>query len=620
MLLLVAPIFSSSVQAAGDLNKPYRLRIVVAFAENQALTPVFRDRVRRELQDGIQAAFGDLAVVEVVSDHPRLPDIRKLGLGRGLDGWNERSEYKTHFVLIDERDGQYELQARQHDGPTAQPGPLVRVDHTNDREFVARTASLLIERDFGFTATFDRWPAEVKGQLLSGEVKLRLKGAGLGVPLSRWVRKGDVFAVVQESAGSGPGRVVPWAVVQVEDEPGADATCSGRLFWRFTPTPPATASFRCLKLGVKPSPVRLRIVQSKPGGVAPLENALSIQVRRHGFEGDPVGPPTLTDALGNYSTAHLDQQGLFDRLAFVTVSSSDRTVTRAAVPLLDDKPVVLAVTVAEKDNDLSGLRADSWRKDVAESHLVHISVRREIAALAEKGRTSHADLLEKARAALDRTREDQARLSAERDKLTGDGVDPKLLEGQARLLKQLEQGATDLDQFVKQLEQTDREENKPERKAALDAVGKAQLAEANADYEEAIHLLEGAQAVLNDDGLAKRIAKLKDEWTPKDEALAEARRYIYQDWARLDTEGLERELPTAEKALQTCKRFKDRIGPRKLLLLTEAHASRLTKELEVLRPELKADDEKAADQIKKVSEGLVRLTKDALNYLETTQK
>ena len=40
---------------------PYRLQVVLHFADHRLLTDVFRDRVERELRDGLQASFGDLS-------------------------------------------------------------------------------------------------------------------------------------------------------------------------------------------------------------------------------------------------------------------------------------------------------------------------------------------------------------------------------------------------------------------------------------------------------------------------------------------------------------------------------------------------------------------------------
>src|SRR5262249_11641688 len=155
--------------------------------------------------------------VEVVSDHPKLRDVVQNGLQVALDGWKERNGVKTHFVLVRFTGFEYEIQARQHDGITGQASPftgqVVRVERTPDRDFVARTAALLVARDFGLVGTTDG-PADAQGL-----VKVRIMGGGLGAPLGPWVKKDEVFGLVGIPA-SGPGETVfPWLFLRVEKPP-----------------------------------------------------------------------------------------------------------------------------------------------------------------------------------------------------------------------------------------------------------------------------------------------------------------------------------------------------------------------------------------------------------------
>src|SRR5262249_10571990 len=85
---------------ASGAKEPYQLRIVVHVAPHRLLTDVFREQVARELGDGLQAALGALARVEVTDKHPLLAEILRQGLERGLAGFTDRSSGKTHFVLI----------------------------------------------------------------------------------------------------------------------------------------------------------------------------------------------------------------------------------------------------------------------------------------------------------------------------------------------------------------------------------------------------------------------------------------------------------------------------------------------------------------------------------------
>src|SRR5579859_5265366 len=181
--------YSSGAHADFDpgLNQPYHLQIVLHIADNRFLTPIFQEQVQRELRDHLQLAYGPLAKVEVVRQHPLLREVRGKGLQRALDGWDELSPRKSHFLLIDFVDGRYELQARQHDGLTGLNSPVVRHDRFSDRRLVAQRAARLVDKDFGLAGTVIEAGKD--------EVKLAIRGGGLGVPLGRWLKRGDVFAI-----------------------------------------------------------------------------------------------------------------------------------------------------------------------------------------------------------------------------------------------------------------------------------------------------------------------------------------------------------------------------------------------------------------------------------------
>src|SRR5262249_26203869 len=154
-------------------------------------------------------ALGDMAKVSILTEHPLLKEIQAKGLEGALGtAGGTLSNHKTHFVGIGFASGRYEVEARQLDGWTGLASPVLRRDETTDREFVARTAALLIARDFGVAGT-------LPPQQGSGEVRVTLKAGKLG-PIDRWVQKGDVFAIVQVSEGSEGMRAerVPFALLQ----------------------------------------------------------------------------------------------------------------------------------------------------------------------------------------------------------------------------------------------------------------------------------------------------------------------------------------------------------------------------------------------------------------------
>src|ERR1700726_4351742 len=89
---------TARAQLDPELDKPYRLQVVVHVADNRFLTPIFQEQVRRNLRDQLQISLGALAQVEVTSTHPLLGEIEAKGLQTGLDGWEQISGQKTHFV------------------------------------------------------------------------------------------------------------------------------------------------------------------------------------------------------------------------------------------------------------------------------------------------------------------------------------------------------------------------------------------------------------------------------------------------------------------------------------------------------------------------------------------
>ena len=55
----------SSAQLDAEKDSPYQLQVVVRVADHPPFTEAFKKQVKRELGDGLQAAFGDLARVEL---------------------------------------------------------------------------------------------------------------------------------------------------------------------------------------------------------------------------------------------------------------------------------------------------------------------------------------------------------------------------------------------------------------------------------------------------------------------------------------------------------------------------------------------------------------------------
>src|SRR5205823_2768861 len=138
----------------------------------------------------------------------------------------------------------------------------------------------------------------------------------------------------------------------------------------------------------------------------------------------------------------------------------------------------------------------------------------------------------------------------------------------------------------------------------------AELGQALDLYREALN------GGLKEEGLRDHVKDVQKLWMPIDTKdkrypkFREARAFIYKDWPGLDAAGIKERLGDARKALETCEEVGDVIGPLKLFKATVAHADRLRREREHLKPEINIDDEKPAELIREVSPGLTKLAQD----------
>ncbi|MCS6853009.1 MAG: hypothetical protein NZ700_17775 [Gemmataceae bacterium] len=598
---MVGWVTGTPAQAALDpeVRTPYRLQLVVHFAPHRLLTPVFQEQVRRELRDAMQAALGRMAQVEAVTDHPLLAEIAERGLGPVLEAWKELSEVKTHFVLIDYVEVHYEIQAGQHDGRTGLASP-VRRERTRDRPFVARTAVRLVHRDFGLVGTLE------KPDPKEPFVQVTFQGAGLGEPLQPWVKKNDVCAVAQIRSGSGGVRStqVPWALVQLLEEP-QQGVAKARLLHRFA-NPlaggPGILGYRCLKLGTTKGPLHLRLVDDR---TLQPRSGLQVWVSPYGF-----GPHDLVRLRGVTGPDGLilgKPDDLYEHVAFVRIFVHGAPLAEVPVAILDDRVVVCRVNVDSRAEQLGQLefRRKRWLGHLHESLLVQAELSKELANLIAKPGLQAA-AREKARSSLHQLQADLEVIQGELAILRqlAEPLGPRavsLADGEQRLAE-LVAWQQKLQGVIANLDEVIRLENDAQQREARALAEQARLLEERAEYPEAIALYEQALAKARgaQPQLQKYLDDLKSAWKPKNEAHAQARAFIYDSWAKLDNaRAIGDALPRAREALATCAREHDKRTLGKLLLATVAHADRLRRELESLRPD---EGEDVRRQIQTVEE------------------
>src|SRR5262249_45904154 len=437
-------------------STPYQLKVVLSMPDSPLFKSLYKDQVERELRESLQAGLGELATVEVVREHPRLKEVRDNGL-QVLDSWKDVTNDKTHFVLIDFVNGQYDIQARQHDGLTGQASAVLRHETTPDRQFVARTAALLVGQDFGITGTLTD-----KGD--GKTVRIVLKGHELGMPLDRWVKPGDLFSLVRISQASGGLKGAPeeWAVLQVQKGPENNGVCECRLYHRHEKPleeGPGVLGFRCGKMNTIKAPLRIRLVRAKTQRLTPLPG-FQVHVRRAGFTGEDNSKlQGSTDAYGYYTTADQKEKGLFENLAFVSVMQGSTTVAQIPVPITEDRTVVIPLLVGGDAGLQLVIRRDLWVQQVTEDLLLQVDLFKEVAEMVDKGK-QREKALQRAMTGLKSLQDDIARFAREGDNLAQEDKTRQLrLEAGKEGIERLRKTEKNLQAMVTRLEQIVKQEN-----------------------------------------------------------------------------------------------------------------------------------------------------------------
>ena len=607
-VILAFLLLASPASAALDpgLKTPYQLRLVLHIADNRFLTPIFEEQMERELRDLLQLSYGALAKVEVVRSHPLLREVLAKGLQQALDGWEELSGSKTHFVLLDYVNGRYELQARQHDGKTGLNSPVVRRGFTSDRRLVAQQAARLVDRDFGLVGTVVKTGAEVH---------LAVQGGGLGVPLQRWIQPGEVFAIARVTHQAGKLRAdrLPWALLQVIDQP-RDGICRCRFYHRFQQDHlgegGTVLGHRCLKLATITAPLRLSLIDEKT--FQPLDG-LQVHVSRE-FDSKPRELTTDRDGLAITKEE-------FTHVAFVRVIKGE---TRARFPVEivdDDRPAVCRLRLGDNAESLEALefRKDLWVRRIYDE--LRLASDRVLELHDLLGKSLESALLA-AREGLEHVKDEQAALKLEHNLLQRQAAGkqlPKgldLREGEQRL-EELSGRHKELEGFITRLEAAIKEEQSDRTRDLRKLLERARLLETEAEFAQALVLYtKFLKESPKQPKVQSRVDKLKKDWALKSPDHAQAREFVYQAWPKLDVGGLKAGLPEAKKAFELCRKSGDALTPRKLLRANVVHAANLKNRLGVLKRLDTEDNRAEAKTIGQVAEDLRRLHAEVAAFVE----
>lgn len=590
-----------------QLKTPYNLRVVLHIAENRFLTPLFREQVERELGELLELTYGPLAKVEIVRNHPLLPEVRARGLERALNGWEDRADRRTHFVLIDYADGWYELQARYFDGQTGLAGPRVRRDRTGDRLLVGQTAARLVDHDFGLSGTV----IDSKGDM----AKVALRGGDLGVNLDRWIHPGSVFAVtrVRSEAGQERSGEIRWALLQATERAN-----QGVVRCRYYHRRPGDeldvggeTGFRCLLLSTtKGTPLRLRLVDPKT--YQPLAG-MQVQVHAGLFDKKPP------EKLFTNRDGLVVSKASYPNLAVVRILSGSEQLAQVPVALFDEQPVICELQAAPEAEAQGFLetRRDQWLRRVYENvnlanernRELELLMKQDLMEVALENARNGVQVLKKEMASLAQEKGELGRLADRKPGGTAftlhDG--PERLEDLQKYQGELEALTTRLEHAVQQAERGRRFFQQLER---------AKLLEKNADFEQALALFDKILVDFDPHPKLKaHVEDLRSGWKLQGEDHAKARQFIYQTWPNLDLVSLRLRLGEAQKALEVCKKAGDRLTPRRLVQAYPKHVEVLQKRLAVLRQATNVDSRLEARAFADMAQNLLNLFNDAQAWI-----
>jgi hypothetical protein len=521
------------------------------------------------------------------------------GLENAFEGHHQIRAYKAHFVLIEYEDGMFVIRARQLDGPTGLSSPLVREARTRDHELVARTAALLIERDFGVVGTI------LADSSNAAEVSVALQAGTRQAAMNEWLSKGDVLAIsrIREGGASEIGDHVQWALLQVSGDI-VSGKCGCRLWTRYKDPllpGPGIAGYRCIKLGATEARLRLRFQDERTLDPVP---SLRITFGQHGFESQS-SDEAATDGGG-----FVESRQAYRNVGFVQAYSGSKLRAQMPVPILDKERIVVCRLAPAGESEAVGLLDQDYERFLG--HLRE-GILKEVERITELNELNEAKNLE---GTLEQAERGKKELSADIDSFRqeasslrerGRALSPERPERQQAVnesLEKLSQQLRNLEQYASGLKEVVARQNDPRVAQIKAAFVRAQGLVNQAEFSAAIALYEQTIRDANDPGLVKeyqkKVDKLKAAWKIKNNEHAKARSFIEDTWPKLDSvEELAAKKPMAFAAVATCRAVGDYLTPQILSKANIVHADRLFKRLAAIK---RSGNVEGQDEVKKIAE------------------
>ncbi|HVK15811.1 MAG TPA: hypothetical protein VM533_02620 [Fimbriiglobus sp.] len=601
---------------------PYRLRVVVRFDPHPVFYPAYREQITDAIKAALQTPLGEVGRVEV-TDLDAVPEEKREPLWKKFvqDGWaaleapefRELTGVKTHFLRVRFEGNGYRLEARQHDGSTGLPSPVVRTRETRTSDLVARTAGLMLARDFGPVGTVEKLDKEPDA------VRVRFRGGALP-GFDRFVQPGDVFAValiheqtkpVPTPPGEKPrigakapepvkvavGRPQQFVLLRAEG-PVAEGACKCQVLTGYRNPFPAGRNVlgsRCMKLATVEAPVELRVVdqQGKPQVGAGL---LQVRATDTGF----ATQLNAADGLVLRGAVFRSPRPLRD-VACVVVSLGSGRAVPFAVPILGDGPVTIRFDAKPEDAARAALEraVEDLRGRVAEARTAQLELLKALTRLIVLGKNQEA--FDRATAGLATQDAADKELTAELDKLKQDPmakeeVPASLLESAGRQLEAIRAGRPTIEEKANELQAAVAKANDPVRferefrakeleSQIKSLIARGEVPEALDLYDELFKVTQNADAQAQKEKLAK-------EWQPKDDTHRKARDYVTDEWRKAaGLAAFRAAVQPLTDAAGVLAKYDDRLGLRNLVSSFEPAYARMKEVSDTLDPNAETDQQ-----------------------------
>ncbi len=642
-----------------ESKTPYQILVLIQFPVDDHFTPFLRKELLRQTHHQLQAAMKGFSQIEVHDldeiDKKKLNAVGQRFVEKGfegLDGANELDGIKTICVQFAHSQGEYTISLRQHDGNCGYTDQKVRKEITIQRSFISRLLSRMLDRDLGIVATFEPRQGEKK-------VTLQFQSGELTSTWGKWVKPGDVFAVMQikemikraptppRPAKNDPkgknkknryvppppptivrtGTRVEGTLVRVTSEV-KQGICEAEIFERYNNSMPVrkpVIGYRCIKLGAIQSNVKLRFIDMQ--GRPITSNLVNVRIHSERFPDRANDGDDMQMINGIFYS-----KKRYNQLACIRVSLGEKLVAQIPIELLEDS--VNTRQLRLEANADQKARIDQLRRDllyqIVDLRRLQNGVFRELIAMEtagerqdalQRGKLSYASLEIESNLA----KEEFTRLQ---QKLIQEKTPGNPLADCDQHLQLLLKGQQDLKKHLEDLETIIKADNDPsivaKRKKIQEDVRQAELLLQQGEFEKALAKYKEIIAEVEDNAGKEKFQKIYDQiqesWKVKDEEHQQARKFFLEVWPKLSTlVEIETNLPLAKKSFAKCKAVKDRLTLIRFIQTAPEVLAKATEEITRLSESTEEDGQTKLMKYKPVVDELDQFIKEVTLFFQQKQ-